>query len=148
MEGYILLLIRLTEKGTLKKCCLRILWQLIHFVFQAELTAGIYNTEDRDGYLPTVSMLADLGASLHVAGADTLNSKQPSEANCNPETLHAQIRACAAAFQVPIGVQNTGSMKDDSSWDRLLQVVLDESRYRSINLPLVRIILRTKIQCI
>lgn len=32
----------------------------------AELTAGYYNTEDRDGYDPVTSMLSRHGAALHI----------------------------------------------------------------------------------
>lgn len=32
----------------------------------AELTAGYYNTQDRDGYDPVTSMLSRHGAALHI----------------------------------------------------------------------------------
>lgn len=42
-----------------------IYWWYKTFSHPAELTAGYYNTETRDGYDPVTSMLSRHGAALH-----------------------------------------------------------------------------------
>lgn len=104
---------------------------------QAELTAGVYNTSIRNGYIPIMSMLADLGILLHLARGELCNQELTSHAGCNPEMLVAQIRACASGFEIPITIENLISKNSLLSCEQIQLMLCDEGCYESIRLPQV-----------
>ncbi|GMH45403.1 hypothetical protein BSKO_13360 [Bryopsis sp. KO-2023] len=100
-----------------------------------ELTAGIYHTTDRDGYVPILSMLSEMGVSIHVSGGELSNASQPENFDSNPEATLAHLRACAAAFRVPFTIQNLTVMDEKASWDRIRKLMFEEDSCGSISLP-------------
>eukprot|EP00245_Coleochaete_scutata_P005899 TRINITY_DN19887_c0_g1_i1.p1 TRINITY_DN19887_c0_g1~~TRINITY_DN19887_c0_g1_i1.p1 ORF type:complete len:653 (-),score=88.43 TRINITY_DN19887_c0_g1_i1:1006-2964(-) len=72
----------------------------------AELTAGYYNTVDRDGYSPVVKMFAKHGAVLNFTCVEMGDGEQPQETKCSPEGLLYQVRRACAKYGVPISGEN------------------------------------------
>lgn len=61
----------------------------------AELTAGYYNTNSRDGYDSIAEVFAKNSCQMVVPGMDLADKDQPEELRSSPEMLLAQItRAC------------------------------------------------------
>jgi beta-amylase len=86
-----------------------IFWWYNQSAHAAELTAGWYNTADRDGYLPALQILADHGVGLQLAAGELRDCEQPGNALASPEHLLLQLRAGAAALHVPVLLTNYGS---------------------------------------
>jgi beta-amylase len=58
----------------------------------AELTAGYYNTEKRDGYNSVIEICARYGAALTLTCVEMCDAQHPPEALCGPEGLLRQVR--------------------------------------------------------
>jgi hypothetical protein len=67
---------------------------------QAELTAGYYNTVNRDGYFLVLQCLHRHNTTCHIGAAEMRNSEQPDYSLSDPQSLLLQLRTCAAAIQV------------------------------------------------
>ncbi|KAF2311005.1 hypothetical protein GH714_019016 [Hevea brasiliensis] len=73
---------------------------LIHSLFKTrshpcELTAGFYNTDNRDGYEAVAEMFARNSCKMILPGMNLSDEHQPQESLSSPELLLAQIRtAC------------------------------------------------------
>lgn len=72
----------------------------------AELTAGYYNCEGRDGYEGIVALCAAYGVRLTLTCVEMCDSQHPPEALCGPEGLLRQVREAAAKFGVLLGGEN------------------------------------------
>lgn len=59
----------------------------------AELTAGYYNTANRDGYNSMVEICAEYGAALTLTCVEMCDAQHPPEALCGPEGLLRQVRS-------------------------------------------------------
>ncbi|XP_038905124.1 inactive beta-amylase 4, chloroplastic isoform X2 [Benincasa hispida] len=68
-----------------------IYWWYKTFSHAAELTAGYYNTDTRDGYDPVTSMLSRHGAALHFPCLEMRDTETPLSCFCSPEGLLKQI---------------------------------------------------------
>ena len=75
---------------------------------QAELAAGWYNTAERDGYLPALQVLQQHGVQVQLSAGEMRDSEQPQAALSSPEHLLLQLRAGAAAMQIPVTLSNHG----------------------------------------
>lgn len=73
----------------------------------AELTAGFYNTDRRNGYTAVARMFATNSATLVLPGMDLSDAHQPSEALSSPESLTSQIRAACFEHEVSVSGENT-----------------------------------------
>ena len=87
----------------------------------AELTAGIYNTRDRDGYKPVMNMLAKHDALLNFTCAEMRDSEQPVEAMCGPEGLLMQVRQAASEHSVAVAAENALMRLDRSAYDQIIR---------------------------
>lgn len=58
----------------------------------AELTAGYYNTRERNGYQPIMEMLKQHGAAASFTCVEMRDCEHPLEARCSPEGLLNQVR--------------------------------------------------------
>lgn len=58
----------------------------------AELTAGYYNTRERNGYLPIFEMLKRHGATASFTCVEMRDCEHPLEGRCSPEGLLNQVR--------------------------------------------------------
>jgi beta-amylase len=57
----------------------------------AELTAGYYNTRERNGYLPIFEMLKRHGAAASFTCVEMRDCEHPIEGRCSPEGLLNQV---------------------------------------------------------
>lgn len=86
-----------------------------------ELTAGYYNTRERDGYLPIARMLARHGAVFNFTCVEMKNYEQPSDAQCCPEGLVRQVGAAARKAGVPLAGENALPRYDEAAHDQIIQ---------------------------
>lgn len=61
----------------------------------AELTAGYYNTRERNGYTPIFEMLARHDAAASFTCVEMRDCEHPIEGRCSPEGLLNQVRRAA-----------------------------------------------------
>jgi len=73
----------------------------------SELTAGFYNTANKDGYDPVAQMFAKNSCKMIVPGMDLSDAKQPKENHSSPELLLAQIMAACRKHEVKVSGQNS-----------------------------------------
>ena len=57
----------------------------------AELTAGYYNLNDRDGYCPIARMLSRHYAAFNFTCLEMRDSEQPTSAKSGPQELVQQV---------------------------------------------------------
>ncbi|GAX73096.1 hypothetical protein CEUSTIGMA_g549.t1 [Chlamydomonas eustigma] len=100
-----------------------------------EMTAGYYNTVQRDGYLPIFKALSQHGVSLRLNLAELRNTEQPQQAFCDPEKLLVQQRTVAAALRMPVDIENKLLRFDDQALQRLESVLFDNTVNQSVELP-------------
>lgn len=112
-------------------------WWYNQSAHAAELTAGIYNTVNRDGYLPIFKPLEKYHASLQLTSAEMRNSEQHAQALCDPEKQLAQQRTTAAALMIPVGLENALVRFDEPALVRLETSLFDRSISHGIELPQV-----------
>uniref|UniRef100_A0A061RBW3 Beta-amylase n=1 Tax=Tetraselmis sp. GSL018 TaxID=582737 RepID=A0A061RBW3_9CHLO len=93
----------------------------------AELTAGIYNSANNDGYKPIVDIAAGHRAFLQLSCAEMKNEDQRPEAKCGPEDIIQKVRGQAAAAGVPVGLENNFHRFDDRCFEQLRKATLDPS---------------------
>ena len=72
----------------------------------AELTAGYYNSSDRNGYNDIIALCAKYGAALTLTCVEMCDSQHPPEALCGPEGLLRRIKESAASLHVPLAGEN------------------------------------------
>jgi len=83
-------------------------WWYNQAAHAAELAAGWYNTAERDGYLPALQVLQQHGVQVQLSAGEMRDSEQPPAALSSPEHLLLQLRAGAAAMQIPVTLSNHG----------------------------------------
>ncbi|KAG2438677.1 hypothetical protein HXX76_005224 [Chlamydomonas incerta] len=104
-----------------------------------ELTAGFYNTTNRDGYLPIMEVLSRHGISVRLRSAEMRSAEiAPQQACCDPERQVSQQRTVAAALLVPVGLENAHERFDESALARLEASLFDTSVHEGIELPQVQ----------
>ena len=86
----------------------------------AELTAGYYNTRQRDGYIPIAQMLAKRGAVLNFTCMEMKDEQQPGHANCGPEQLVRQVKAAAKKAGVELAGENALERYDESAFSQVV----------------------------
>jgi beta-amylase len=85
----------------------------------AELTAGYYNTRDRDGYAPIARMLAKRGAVLNFTCMEMKDEQQPKHASCSPELLVQQVKTAASAAGVELAGENALERYDEAAFSQV-----------------------------
>ncbi|XP_015088061.1 beta-amylase 1, chloroplastic [Solanum pennellii] len=86
-----------------------------------ELTAGYYNTRNRDGYLPIAQMLARHGAVFNFTCVEMRDHEQPQDAQCAPEKLVRQVALATQEAQVALAGENALPRYDDYAHEQILQ---------------------------
>ncbi len=64
-------------------------WWFKSRVHAAELTAGYYNTRERDGYADLMAVLKKHSARLSFTCVEMRDCEHPPEGRCSPEGAHA-----------------------------------------------------------
>ncbi|GLT45657.1 hypothetical protein SLA2020_194730 [Shorea laevis] len=90
----------------------------------SELTAGYYNTDFRDGYLPIARMLARYGFTLCCTGFDMQDAEE-QEVNpfSRPEGFLKQLLLAAIFCHIPMEGENFAPTLDDGSFQQVLKMV-------------------------
>ncbi|RMZ56963.1 hypothetical protein APUTEX25_005025 [Auxenochlorella protothecoides] len=93
----------------------------------AELTAGVYNTRQRDGYEGIMRVLARHGAAASFTCVEMRDCEHPAEAACSPEGLLGQVLAAAARAGVPLGGENALQRYDRAAFDKIAESAVGRS---------------------
>ncbi|GLT42006.1 hypothetical protein SLA2020_160300 [Shorea laevis] len=75
----------------------------------SELTAGFYNTVNRDGYEAVAEMFSRNSCKMILPGMDLSDEHQPLESLSSPESLIAQIRTACRKHRVEVSGENLDS---------------------------------------
>ncbi|KAG5240729.1 hypothetical protein OIU77_011573 [Salix suchowensis] len=86
-----------------------------------ELTAGYYNTRNRDGYLPIAQMLARHGAIFNFTCIEMRDHEQPQDALCAPEKLVKQVALATREAKVPLAGENALPRFDERAHEQILK---------------------------
>ncbi|KAK7331324.1 hypothetical protein VNO77_25546 [Canavalia gladiata] len=73
----------------------------------SELTAGFYNTANRDGYEQVAEIFARNSCRMILPGMDLSDANQSHETHSRPELLLAQIMAACRKHEVKVSGQNS-----------------------------------------
>ncbi|XP_059307349.1 beta-amylase 3, chloroplastic-like [Lycium ferocissimum] len=86
----------------------------------AELTAGYYNTRNRDGYLPIARMFAKHGVVFNFTCMEMRDGEQPQHANCSPEGLVRQVKNATRIVGVELAGENALERYDGGGYAQVL----------------------------
>ncbi|MCD9558529.1 Beta-amylase 3, chloroplastic [Datura stramonium] len=86
----------------------------------AELTAGYYNTRNRDGYLPIARMFARRGVVFNFTCMEMRDGEQPQSANCSPEGLVRQVKNATRMVGVELAGENALERYDRGGYGQVL----------------------------
>ncbi|KAL0051241.1 hypothetical protein WJX82_004216 [Trebouxia sp. C0006] len=70
----------------------------------AELTAGYYNTRERDGYAPLMEVLKKYHTHLSFTCVEMRDCEHPPEGRCSPQGLLQQVTSASMAAGIPLSV--------------------------------------------
>jgi len=87
----------------------------------AELTAGYYNLDDRDGYRTIAHMLTRHRASMNFTCAEMRDNEQSSEAKSAPEELVQQVLSAGWREGLNIACENALSRYDATAYNTILR---------------------------
>ncbi|XP_075476673.1 inactive beta-amylase 9-like [Primulina tabacum] len=104
---------------------------LIHSWFKSrshpsELTAGFYNTVNRDGYESIAEIFARNSCKIIIPGMDLSDEHQPVESRSSPESLLEQIIASCRDHRVEVSGQNLLVSGDSRRFELIKKHLLDE----------------------
>lgn len=85
----------------------------------AELTAGFYNVEGRDGYDAFMEMFAKNASLVILPSMDVSEMYYPAEARCSPESVFLQIRRASHKHGVPVAGENSFPCPDYAAFKRI-----------------------------
>ncbi|CAH9126266.1 unnamed protein product [Cuscuta epithymum] len=86
----------------------------------AELTAGYYNLEGRDGYRTIARMLARHNASMNFTCLEMRDSDQPAEAKSGPQELVQQVLSSGWKELIDVAGENALARYDAQAYDQIL----------------------------
>ncbi|WMV40216.1 hypothetical protein MTR67_033601 [Solanum verrucosum] len=86
----------------------------------AELTAGYYNTRNKDGYLPIARMFAKRGVVFNFTCMEMRDGEQPHSANCSPEGLVRQVKNATRNVGVELAGENALERYDGGGYAQVL----------------------------
>lgn len=93
----------------------------------AELTAGYYNTRNRDGYTPIAKMLAKRGVIMNFTCMEMKDEQQPGHAGCAPELLVQQVKSAASSAGVELAGENALERYDEAAYAQVLATSRSET---------------------
>lgn len=105
---------------------------LMHYWYKtrshpSELTAGFYNTANRDGYEAVAEMFARNSSRMILPGMDLSDQHQPQESLSSPESLIAQIKSASRKHGVMMSGQNSSDSGAPGGFDRIKKNLEGES---------------------
>ena len=93
----------------------------------AELTAGYYNTRDRNGYEPIAQMFAKHDIVFNFTCMEMKDGQQPGHANCSPEGLVQQVKRATRSARVELAGENALERYDASAYGQVLATSRSDS---------------------
>ncbi|KAI3931144.1 hypothetical protein MKX01_029334 [Papaver californicum] len=93
----------------------------------AELTAGYYNTRNKDGYLAIAQMMAKRGAVLNFTCMEMRDGEQPAHANCSPEGLVKQVKMATKITGTELAGENALERYDERAFEQVLATSRSDS---------------------
>ncbi|XP_057959454.1 inactive beta-amylase 9 [Malania oleifera] len=93
----------------------------------SELTAGYYNTGNRDGYEATAEMFARSSCKMILPGMDLADEHQPSESLSSPELLLAQIKKACRKHGVEVSGQNSSVSGAPGGFEQIKKNLVGEN---------------------
>ncbi|KAF6172744.1 hypothetical protein GIB67_000802 [Kingdonia uniflora] len=87
----------------------------------AELTAGYYNLNDRDGYRTIARMMSRHSASLNFTCLEMRNSEQSEEAKSGPEELVQQVLSAGWREDIEVAGENALPRYDPTAYNQILR---------------------------
>lgn len=93
----------------------------------AELTAGYYNTRERDGYSPIFKMLAKNNTGVSFTCVEMRDCEHPREGLCSPEGLLNQVLAAAGKYNVSVAGENALQRYDGNAFDKIAESTFGQS---------------------
>ncbi|KAH9307369.1 hypothetical protein KI387_035280, partial [Taxus chinensis] len=85
-----------------------------------ELTAGYYNTRNRDGYFPVAKMFARHGVVFNFTCIEMKDYEQPGDAQCSPEKLIKQVVLATRKAGVPLAGENALPRYDEDAHTQIV----------------------------
>ncbi|KAL9679884.1 hypothetical protein QQ045_017755 [Rhodiola kirilowii] len=95
-------------------------WWYKAYSHAAELTAGFYNLDDRDGYRPIARMLARHDAMLNFTCLEMKNSEQPVNAKSGPQELVQQVLSGGWRENIQVAGENALPRYDSNGYNQIL----------------------------
>uniref|UniRef100_A0A7S2KFC9 Beta-amylase n=1 Tax=Zooxanthella nutricula TaxID=1333877 RepID=A0A7S2KFC9_9DINO len=95
-------------------------WWYDHDSHAAELTAGYYNTNAHNAYLPIAQMLKTHDVSLDFTCMEMRNSEQSGAEN-NPEALVGQVARAARDAGIELGGENALARYDETAYEQIVE---------------------------
>lgn len=86
----------------------------------AELTAGFYNMNDRDGYRPIARMLSRHYAVLNFTCLEMRDSEQPENAKSGPQELVQQVLSGGWTENIEVAGENALPRYDRTAYNQIL----------------------------
>ncbi|CAI9090325.1 OLC1v1025075C1 [Oldenlandia corymbosa var. corymbosa] len=86
----------------------------------AELTAGYYNVENRDGYRPIARMLSRHYACLNFTCLEMRDSEHPAKAKSGPQKLVQQVLSAGWRENIDVAGENALSRYDRNCYNQIL----------------------------
>ncbi|KAG5020987.1 hypothetical protein AAZX31_06G281900 [Glycine max] len=86
----------------------------------AELTAGYYNLNDRDGYRPIARMLSRHHAILNFTCLEMRDSEQPSDAKSGPQELVQQVLSGGWREDIRVAGENALPRYDATAYNQII----------------------------
>ncbi|KAK1281065.1 Beta-amylase [Acorus gramineus] len=86
----------------------------------AELTAGYYNLNDRDGYRTIARMLSRHDGILNFTCVEMHDTEQPAEAMSAPQELVQQVFSGGWREEIEVGCENALSRYDATAYNQIL----------------------------
>ncbi|XP_058203255.1 inactive beta-amylase 9 [Rhododendron vialii] len=93
----------------------------------SELTAGFYNTVNRDGYDEVVEIFAKNSCKVILPGMDLSDERQPDRALSSPESLLRQIVTACKKHGVEVSGQNSSISGGPNAFDQIKRNLLDDN---------------------
>ncbi|KAF6166229.1 hypothetical protein GIB67_031013 [Kingdonia uniflora] len=87
----------------------------------AELTAGYYNLNDRDGYRTMARMMSRHSASLNFTCLEMRNSEHSEEAKSGPEELVQQLLSAGWREDIEVAGENALPRYDRTAYNQILK---------------------------
>lgn len=87
----------------------------------AELTAGYYNTRDRNGYEPILKVLSKYNGCVSFTCVEMRDCEHPPEGRCSPQGLLQQVIESAEKHNVRLAGENALQRYDHYAFDRIAE---------------------------